>query len=32
VRDVQMGLWMIQADGGDELAKAFAIIKAMQPG
>lgn len=32
VREVQMGLWAIQDDDADELTKAIAIIKAMQPG
>jgi len=32
VREVQNGLWAIDEDDGDELTKAIAIIKAMQPG
>jgi streptomycin 6-kinase len=31
VREVQMALWAVEDDDTDELTKAIAIIKAMQP-
>ena len=31
VREVQMALWAVEDDDADELTKAIAIIKAMQP-
>jgi len=31
VREVQMALWAVKDDDADELTKAIAIIKAMQP-
>jgi streptomycin 6-kinase len=31
VREVQMALWAVEDDDAEELTKAIAIIKAMQP-